>query len=296
MASPDLREVRTASLTDVGRVRSANQDVCAEFVGAAGTRLLVVADGMGGHAGGEVASRTAVEAIGEWFENGDGGNGEMLREAFEAANERVYRMAAESPHLHGMGTTGVALLLGPGPAGWVAHVGDSRAYRLRRGRMELLTQDHSWVGEEIRNKRLTPEEAEVHPHRSALLRSIGVDPEVEVDVTPVPVESGDRFLLCSDGLWGEVDEETIAFVMASDDPEVSVRRLVELANDNGGRDNVTVQMVVVPASVDTLPLPPIPQREPPPRRSGWGARRISALVIGGVLVAALLWLALGSGP
>ncbi len=167
---------------------------------------------------------------------------------------------------------------------------------LRRGRMELLTQDHSWVGEEIRNKRLTPEEAEVHPHRSALLRSIGVDPEVEVDVKPVPVESGDRFLLCSDGLWGEVDEETIAVVMANDDPETSARRLVELANDNGGRDNVTVQMVVVPAGADTLPLPPMPRREPPPRGSGWGAGAISALVVGGLLVAALLWLALGSGP
>ncbi len=136
----------------------------------------------------------------------------------------------------------------------------------------------------------------MHPHRSALLRSIGVDPEVEVDVKPVPVASGDRFLLCSDGLWGEVDEETIAFVIANDDPESSVRRLVELANDNGGRDNVTVQVVVVPAGVDTLPLPSMPRRGPPPRRSGWGAGAISVLVVGGLLVAALLWLTLGAGP
>ena len=293
MGSPDLREVRTASHTDVGRVRSENQDACAEFIGAGGTRLLVVADGMGGHAGGEVASRTAIEAIGEWFENGGGADGERLREALEAANERVYRMSEESPQLRGMGTTGVALLLGPGAAAWVAHVGDSRAYRLRRGRIELLTEDHSWVGEEVRNKRLTPEEAEVHPRRSALLRSIGVDPDVEVDVTPVPVESGDRFLLCSDGLWGEVDEETIAFAMATDDPEVSVRRLVELANDHGGRDNVTVQLVVVPAGADTLPLPPLPRREPAPRR-GWGVGTVSALVVGGLLLVALLWLALGA--
>ncbi len=293
MGSPDPREVRSAFVTDVGRVRSANQDACAEVLGAAGTRLLVVADGMGGHAGGEVASRIAIEAIGEWFENGGGGNGEMLREAFEAANERVFRMGSDAPHLRGMGTTGVALLLGPGAAAWVAHVGDSRAYRLREGRMEVLTEDHSWVGEEVRNHRLTPEEAEVHPRRSALLRSIGVDPEVDVDVTPVPVESGDRFLLCSDGLWGEVDDETIAFVMASDDPEDSVRRLVELANDHGGRDNVTVQVVAVPTAGDTLELPPMPRRAPPQRRNDWSAGVIAALAVGVMLVGALLWLALG---
>ena len=141
MGSLDLREVRTASFTDVGRVRSANQDACAEFLGAAGSRLLVVADGMGGHAGGEVASRTAVDAIGEWFENGGGGDGDMLREAFEAANERVFRMSAESPHLRGMGTTGVGLWVGADGRGFVVNVGDSRAYRLRNDVIEQITDN-----------------------------------------------------------------------------------------------------------------------------------------------------------
>ena len=147
----------------------------------------------------------------------------------EAANERVFRMSVESPHLRGMGTTGVALLLGPAGAAWVAHVGDSRAYRLRQGRIELLTEDHSWVGEEVRARRLTPEEAEVHPRRSALLRSIGVDPEVEVDVTPVPIESGDRFLLCSDGLSGVVPHAEITATIAREAPDDAARLLIERA-------------------------------------------------------------------
>ena len=289
----------TASLTNVGRVREANQDACAEFLTADGMRLLVVADGMGGHAGGEVASKTAIDAIGETFQNGGGSDPEdLLREALEAANATVYKMGSEVPDLFGMGTTGVALLVTASGAAWVAHVGDSRAYLLHDGELEAITADHSWVAEEVRQGRLTPEEAEVHPKRNALIRSLGVDSEVQVEVNQIEIASGDRLLLCSDGLWGEVDDQTIAAVLASEDPKDSVQTLVALANEAGGHDNVTVQILAMPGAVDTMRLPPLTaealerMRRRRPRR-----RWLKLVLVAGVVAAGavLAWLGLGDG-
>jgi serine/threonine protein phosphatase PrpC len=286
----------TAFLSDVGRVRSVNQDEVGEFVNGSGARLVVVADGMGGHAGGEVASSTSVQTIGEYFGSSNEAPAVLLRGAFEAANERVFRMGNERPDLFGMGTTAVAVLLGADGTAWVAHVGDSRAYRLHLGELERLTDDHSWVQEQVRMERITPEEAEVHPRRNALLRSIGVDPGVEVDVRQVQIEAGDRLLLCSDGLWGEVDDQTIAGVLASEDPQQGVRRLVELANQAGGHDNVTVAVVALPGGAATQPLLPRPSAlRADGAAEGRRGLRIAALAAAGVIAALLAWLALGRG-
>lgn len=241
--------IRTASLTDVGSVRSINQDSFGEFVHDAGYRLLMVADGMGGHLGGEVASQAAVEAVGRVFQRGIEDPAGFLREAFTLANKRVFEMSAANPDLHGMGTTGVALLIGPGRRVWFANVGDSRAYRSRAGRIDVLTQDHSWVHEEVRQNRLTLAEAAVHPRKNVLTRSIGFEPAVEIDVSETEMEPGDRYLLCSDGLWGEVDDAEIAAVLDSQEPESAARSLIDMANRAGGPDNITVQIALVPSRI-----------------------------------------------
>jgi protein phosphatase len=272
----------------VGRVRSANQDEVREFARDSGVRLLVVADGMGGHAGGEVASATCVEAMGDYFARADEDPAAMLRHAFEAANECFYRKGNEEPGLFGMGTTAVAALVEGPDRAWVAHVGDSRAYRLHDGRLEQLTDDHSWVQEQVRLGRLTPEEAEVHPRRNALMRSIGIDSRVEVDVRSVDLRPENQLLLCSDGLWGELDDQTISSVLASARPEESVRRLVELANEAGGHDNVTVAVLALPASEGPSAQA---NRTPDPRPAGLHKLGLAVAVALGV--ALLAWLALG---
>jgi protein phosphatase len=229
----------------VGRVRSVNQDVCGEFENSEGYRLLVVADGMGGHSGGETASQLALETIGSVFDHDFREPDTLLARAFRAANDEIHRAGASDPALHGMGTTGVAILIGPRDEGWVAHIGDSRAYRLRDGRFDQLTEDHSWIYDEIRHGSLTADEAREHPMKNVLLRSIGVGPKVEVTVTPVDLNSQDRYLLCSDGLWGEVGDREIAEVLARESPSSAVGELVGLANAHGGSDNVTVQVAAL---------------------------------------------------
>jgi len=238
-------EITTASLSDVGRVRTRNEDYCEEFSHPAGHRLLVLADGMGGHQAGETASRTAVETIGAVFADFDHDPDAMLRGALEAANERVHQMAVDDPELRGMGTTVVALLLEAEGEAWVAHVGDSRLYRLRANVLEPLTQDHSVVAELERRGLLTPDEAAVHPRRNEILRSIGVQGEVEVDVARLDLQVGDRFVLCSDGLSGMVDDMEITTILADHIPQLAAQLLIDRANEHGGHDNVTVQIASV---------------------------------------------------
>jgi len=309
--TPDrARHVETASLSDVGRVRSANQDVCGEFENENGYRMLVVADGMGGHSGGETASRLALETIGQIFGSGFDDPDVMLDRAFQAANERIHQIGSTDPTLHNMGTTGVAVLLGPENTGWVAHIGDSRAYRLRDGRFDQITEDHSWVSEEVRHGRITDDEAKTHSMRNVLLRSIGVAPEVEVTTSTIDLRSGDRFLLCSDGLWGEVEDQPIAEILARVDPAGAVRQLVDLANENGGSDNVTIQIAaLIDADYGAASKSDSGNRtallsdnEPPPSSTesrsssttgdeNGGPRwaRPSALVVGLLLATAMLW-------
>ena len=248
-----MLSIRIASRSDVGRLRRANEDSCGLFDGAGGERLLVVADGMGGHRGGATASQLAVATIGEVFEQrfGDTRNGEeTLRRAIGEANRRIFALAQTDPELEGMGTTVVAFLLEllePGLRGAVAHVGDSRAYLHRRGRLEPLTTDHSVVAEMHRRGLISTEEALFHPRRNEILRSVGVLPTVEIEAKRVDLEAGDTILLCSDGLSGVLDDEEMAAVVARESPEHAVETLIRLANERGGPDNITVQLLALPA-------------------------------------------------
>lgn len=228
-----------ASITDNGRVRDHNEDaVWPEGSGTAdGSLIVAVADGMGGAAGGEVASgvglRTAL---------GVGGN-PMIR--VQAANLAILDTAREQPRLTGMGTTMTLARLADGRYE-IAHVGDSRAYLLRAGKLTQLTRDHSFVADMVAEGRLTPEEAERHPYRSVLTRVVGIDPDLVVDRVTGELEAGDVLLLCSDGLSGMVpDAEVAAFLQAAPDPKGAADRLTAAANEAGGVDNVSVVVVKV---------------------------------------------------
>lgn len=251
MASPDPTVWSVASLSDTGRVRSDNEDRCGTFENAAGARLLVVADGMGGHRGGATASQLAIEALEAALVGAEDVSGDWLAETIGAANLEVYARAERDAELLGMGTTLVAILVAASGQSWVANVGDSRAYRLRGGTLEQLTEDHSVVAEMIRRGVITPEEAETHPRRNEILRSIGVEVEVEPDVGELDLRAGDRLLLCSDGLCGVVSHDEIAQQLTAHTVIASVEHLVETANQLGGPDNITAVIAEVPAGFST---------------------------------------------
>lgn len=290
MSVPDPDRFVASGMSDIGQVREVNQDYCGEFEDAgARRRLFIVADGMGGHRGGEVASRLAVEAASEVFKSGGDDAVTLLRSALETANEHVFRASQEDMDLAGMGTTGVCLLFESDGRAWVAHVGDSRAYRLRGDRFEQITDDHSVVGALIRMGHITEEEAKLHPQRNEILRAIGTNEDVEVQITALEVEPGDKYLLCSDGLSGLVPGEEMAAVLAREEPENAVRTLVQMANLEGGNDNITVQVVMVPGegaprkarTTDVIVTPVLAPASGPPRWI-WAA--------GLALLAALAWL------
>lgn len=240
-------ELRWGGTSDTGRVRSNNED---SFLVQGEAGLWAVADGMGGHRGGDVASQTACQVLGRSFTHRtvDG-----LANAVRHANAAVYEVSAGDPELAGMGTTIVALALVDDQGEQVlaiANVGDSRVYRLPGDDLGIdldqLTEDHSLVADLVREGSLSPEEAAVHPQRNIVTRVLGVDPEVEVDVVTILPQHGDRYVLCSDGLFNEVPEPTIAAVLRQvSDPNEVAQELVYLANEGGGRDNVTVVVVDV---------------------------------------------------
>jgi protein phosphatase len=278
-----------------------NQDFCAKFFDdATGRRMLILADGMGGHRGGEVASRMAVEAAERVFSAGGDDAATLLRTALEDANSNVHRASNEDPELAGMGTTGVCLLFEHGGRGWVAHVGDSRAYRLRRGKFEQLTDDHSVVGALIRMGHITEEEGRLHPQRNEILRAIGTNEDVEVQITELELHPGDVYLQCSDGLSGMVADAEIAHVLATESPENAVRILVEMANLEGGTDNITVQIASIPEEVADSATPVTSTgtaADAPTEHAGRlhpgtasGASRGWLWLVGAVLLIALGWL------
>jgi PPM family protein phosphatase len=235
--------LRWGGATHVGRVRSTNDD---NYMARDDEGLWAVADGMGGHQGGDVASAIACEALGRSFADH---TVEGLIEAIEQANQAVYETAAGDPDLTGMGTTIVALAV-VDEAGdevlAVANVGDSRVYRYSVGDLDQLTDDHSLVADLVREGRLSPEEAAVHPQRNIVTRALGVNDRVPVDTLTVEPVAGDRYLLCSDGLFNEVPEPGIVAVLHRvDDPREAADELVRLAVEGGGRDNVTVVVVDV---------------------------------------------------
>jgi serine/threonine protein phosphatase PrpC len=229
-----LAIVEKASLTDVGRQRQGNEDSFLEQ-----EPLFAVADGMGGARAGEVASKVAVEKLGSSGDF-DGSPEKHLAEVTKEANREIYRMAQDDSALAGMGTTLTAALV-TGREVAIGHVGDSRVYRFRDGELERLTQDHSLVEEFVRQGKLTPEEAENHPQRSIITRALGPEPEVEVETYTFAGRDGDVYLLCSDGLTGMVPEQRIAEVLRdAKSLDAAAHQLVEEANDNGGKDNITV--------------------------------------------------------
>ena len=244
-------DVAIAGSTHIGRVRQANQDIFDRFVDPDRDEiLLVVADGMGGHRGGETASRMAVGTLGKLCIEGEGEPEARLRAAIERANQEIYKLAGKDYTLKGMGTTVVALLMRRDGPWLVAHVGDSRLYRLRDEQLEALTEDHSVVTLLLRNGSITPEEAHDHPKRNQIMRSVGTDDEVEIDIAEVEVESGDAFLLCSDGVCGLLrDPEIEAVLNRANDPHTAVAWLIDAANQAGGMDNITAMVVLVLARV-----------------------------------------------
>lgn len=232
------------ALSDVGRVRSENEDSSGLFPE---WNLFVVADGMGGHVGGKEASQVAVDTIAERFRAAKLLRSEdraVLLEAIAEANRRIRDRAERDPGLRGMGTTLVALLLDQGTAA-VAHVGDSRAYRLRDETVEQLTADHSLVADLVRRRDISETEARVHPYRHVLTRALGMADEVAVEVSETDVRAGDLYVLNSDGVYGMLsrDEFDRLLIENSGKPEQVCRELVAAANTHGGKDNATVVAV-----------------------------------------------------
>ncbi|MBO0729542.1 MAG: Stp1/IreP family PP2C-type Ser/Thr phosphatase [Acidimicrobiaceae bacterium] len=240
-----MTELHAGSATDVGLVRTINQDQR-----LVAPPLYAIADGMGGHAAGEVAASIAVRALEEAFTAAGSPTPEALADAARAANQAVWKASVADRELRGMGTTLVAIALvakDSSEALAAINIGDSRLYRLRGDNLEQLTADHSLVAEMVAEGQILEEEAEFHPHRNVLTRALGVDPDVEVDLVTETIEPGDRFVLCSDGLYREVNDELIAAVLRRlADPADAARELVAEAKMRGGSDNITVIVVNVP--------------------------------------------------
>ncbi|MEA2235572.1 MAG: family protein phosphatase [Thermoanaerobaculia bacterium] len=248
-------EVKAYGLTHVGRQRQHNEDT---FLVADEAKLFLVADGMGGHAAGEIASRIAVDSISEFIVHTKEDDGtwphaydehftrttNRLMAALRMANTRVLEAMRKDARLRGMGTTVVAAMADGGKMS-VAHVGDSRAYMIRNGKISRITSDHSWVFEQVQAGMLTEAEAEKHPLRNVITRALGGALSVNPDASEIDSKPGDVYLLCSDGLTGMVPEEEILKLVTAnaDDLEKACRDLIDMANEHGGLDNVTAILV-----------------------------------------------------
>jgi len=273
----DVPKVTAHGRTDVGRVRSGNEDAL-----LLGRTLFAVADGMGGHRGGEVASAAALRPLeeldGQHFSDGAAALS-ALSGAVAAANSEVSRRSQSEPDLEGMGTTLTALLI-DGSEGHLVHVGDSRAYLARGDRFVQLTTDHTLVQTLIDQGRISREDVATHPHRSVITRAVGVTDEVEVDAMRLTLRGGDRIMLCSDGLSGVLDDDRLAHHLRMPDPAAAVDALVDAANAAGGPDNITVIVITIAGDSDadpdaTTPLPRIVRirtDEPGPGHTDWAAR------------------------
>jgi len=247
--------IRYASRTDVGMVRAHNEDY---FALIEDERLFIVADGMGGHASGDIASKMSADIIGEFYritrdpdaawpfpyDNTLSYAENRMVSSIRLANAKINHAAAKHRSQRGMGTTIVTFNLN-GDRAYVAHVGDSRCYLIRRGRIQGLTRDHSLL-EDYKDARpdLTDEEIRDFPHKNVITRALGMRDTVEVDLCEIEIEDGDRYMLCSDGLCGMLeDEDILDIVLASPDPESAVRELVDRSNEAGGTDNITAMIV-----------------------------------------------------
>lgn len=297
---------RYAAATDIGLVRQTNQDAL-----YADDTLAIIADGMGGHAAGEVAAAMSIELVLEGFRESQSVEG--LVEAIQGANTAVVNDARKNPEHFGMGTTIIAIGLTYDLENVVVptlvHVGDSRAYQLRDGALRQLSEDHSVAEEWVRMGRLTPEEASVHPRRHQLTRGVGVEDTIAIDVASISAVVGDRLLLCSDGLSNELDGDTLARLASKPNGlEMAVESLVSAAKVAGGRDNISVILIEFDeVNVSATPIHRTMSTAPPPvvtntrnssgRRHGrWLTWRVGlvALIFAGVIaggVAVIHWYA-----
>lgn len=257
-------KIETGARTDVGRVRNMNQDAY-----LVADPLYGIADGMGGHAAGDVAAETAVSTVKTMFHEQPPQKAEDLAAYLEKANANVHRKATEDAQLQGMGTTFTLIHIDADTAN-LAHVGDSRAYLYRGGRLKQITKDHTLVQRMVDEGRISAAEAPHHPQRNVISRALGIDEDVAVDTSSLALERGDRLLICSDGLTSMLSDEQIASMMAADIPAQEVAdRLVTAANEAGGEDNITVVVLDVggdgsqdskgPARAVTPVPPPSPE-------------------------------------
>jgi len=245
--------IQLGNLTDTGCQRERNEDYYCyaepddEDLFRRKGRLAVVADGMGGHEGGQVASGIAVDTVRDTYLNHTGDDpSESLRDAFQQAHAAILDYARDHPDLHGMGTTCTAAVVRDHQL-FYGHVGDSRLYLIRGFSISQLSQDHSRVGQLVRDGLLTPEEAAVHPERNVLTAALGMDSELPLHLPqePIPLEANDIVLICSDGLHGLVSNEELLGVAAGAPPREACQELVRIAKDRGGFDNITVQILRV---------------------------------------------------
>ncbi|CAN5725830.1 hypothetical protein BH18ACT17_BH18ACT17_04690 [soil metagenome] len=268
--------IEVGAASDLGRVREVNED--SYLIEAP---LYAVADGMGGHRGGDVASSLALETVETLFRAREGTLAEQVREANRAVHER----SIADERVSGMGTTLTALMIEDASAR-LAHVGDSRAYLLRAGDLRQITNDHTLVARMVRAGEITREEAEVHPHRNVVTRTIGTEPTVAVDEDTIALIDDDRLLICSDGLTGMLQEGQIAAILeAEPDPQRAADRLVKAANRAGGIDNITVVLLDAHAEEGDPP----PGELPAPSRRIGTTRVIVGVLASIVVIAALLF-------
>jgi serine/threonine protein phosphatase PrpC len=240
--------MKTATHTDIGRVRMVNEDRAVVQEDLNGYVLAIVADGMGGHQAGDIASQMAVDLIQSELRPVPGDASleerkERLRSAIELANEKIFQFAADQTSYHGMGTTVVAVLADAHSV-VIGHIGDSRVYRLGTNGIEQLTEDHSLVNELVKSGQITREEAGHHPRRNVLTRALGTEPTIEADIQGMEWSTGDILLLCSDGLSSLISlEQMEAYLREDETLECKVRELIDAALEAGGDDNVTVVLV-----------------------------------------------------
>ena len=250
--------------SDIGMIRVENQDSLGKFppndfnLYAEKGQLFIVADGMGGHVGGKEASRTAVDTIRDVYFSGSSDPFTSLKESIEKANFKIFKKSEDSKELRGMGTTCTVLVL-KDDRGFIAHVGDSRIYLIESNsskKIVQLTEDHTKVHEMVKEGILTEKEAESYPAKSVLSRALGVEQKVNIDFKNITIKKGQSYVMCSDGLAG-VSKEEILHIVTANSPEDSCTKLINLANDRGGKDNVTVIVINIGANKSANQISPV---------------------------------------